>query len=50
MDIAKPSTRRIDEKKGYTFHGHDVVGEKMINKPTLYYVEKIKTNSLLIKK
>ena len=31
-DIAKPNTRRIDEKKGYTFHGHDVVGEKMINK------------------
>ncbi len=31
-DIAKPVTRRIDKKKGYTFHGHDAVGEKMISK------------------
>ena len=30
-DIAKPNTRRIDKKKGYTFHGHDAVGERMIN-------------------
>ena len=30
-DIAKPNTRRIDKRKGYTFHGHDAVGEKMIN-------------------
>ncbi|MFL2983598.1 MAG: CCA tRNA nucleotidyltransferase [Candidatus Neomarinimicrobiota bacterium] len=30
-DIAKPNTRRIDKKKGYTFHGHDAIGEKMIN-------------------
>ena len=30
-DIAKPQTRRIDKKKGYTFHGHDAVGERMIN-------------------
>ena len=30
-DIAKPITRRIDKKKGYTFHGHDAVGERMIN-------------------
>ena len=30
-DIAKPRTRRIDRKKGYTFHGHDAVGEKMLN-------------------
>ena len=30
-DIAKPKTRRIDEKKGYTFYGHDVVGEHMIS-------------------
>ena len=29
-DIAKPNTRRIDPKKGYTFHGHDAVGERMI--------------------
>ena len=31
-DIAKPVTRRIDPVKGYTFHGHDAVGEKMLNK------------------
>ena len=31
-DIAKPITRRIDKKKGYTFHGHDAVGERMISK------------------
>ena len=31
-DIAKPNTRRIDKNKGYTFHGHDAVGERMLNK------------------
>ena len=31
-DIAKPNTRKIDPKKGYTFHGHDAIGEKMLNK------------------
>ncbi len=31
-DIAKPNTRRIDKTKGYTFHGHDAVGERMIKK------------------
>ena len=31
-DIAKPNTRRVDKKKGYTFHGHDAVGERMLNK------------------
>lgn len=31
-DIAKPNTRRIDKKKGYTFHGHDAIGERMLNK------------------
>ena len=30
-DIAKPNTRRVDKNKGYTFHGHDAIGEKMIN-------------------
>ncbi len=30
-DIAKPITRRVDKKKGYTFHGHDAIGEKMID-------------------
>ena len=31
-DIAKTNTRRVDKKKGYTFHGHDAVGERMLNK------------------
>jgi len=31
-DIAKPNTRKIDPQKGYTFHGHDAVGERMLNK------------------
>jgi putative nucleotidyltransferase with HDIG domain len=31
-DIAKPRTRRIDSRKGYTFHGHDDIGAQMIDK------------------
>ena len=31
-DIAKPTTRRVDPKKGYTFHGHDAIGEKILDK------------------
>lgn len=31
-DIAKLRTRRIDPVKGYTFHGHDAIGELMLNK------------------
>ena len=31
-DIAKPNTRRIHEKKGYTFYGHDFFGSKMVVK------------------
>jgi tRNA nucleotidyltransferase/poly(A) polymerase len=31
-DIAKPRTRRIDEKKGFTFHGHDDLGSRMLHK------------------
>lgn len=32
-DIGKPKTRRYDEnKKDYTFHGHEVVGERMTKK------------------
>ncbi len=31
-DIAKPRTRRLHRKKGWTFHGHDAVGAKMIDR------------------
>ncbi|MFO8086281.1 MAG: HD domain-containing protein [Bacteroidales bacterium] len=29
-DIAKPATKRYDSDVGYTFHGHEAVGSKMI--------------------
>ena len=29
-DIAKPKTKRFDAKAGWTFHGHEVVGERMV--------------------
>jgi len=28
-DIAKPRTKRFDVKSGWTFHGHEVVGDRM---------------------
>ncbi len=31
-DIAKPLTKRFDPAAGWTFHGHEVVGSKMVSK------------------
>lgn len=29
-DIAKPATKKFEPGKGWTFHGHDAVGERMV--------------------
>lgn len=31
-DIAKPATKKFDEEHGFTFHGHEVVGGRMVPK------------------
>ncbi len=31
-DIAKPSTKKFEPKKGWTFHGHDEIGRRMLKK------------------
>lgn len=31
-DIAKPATKRFDVQAGWTFHGHEVVGVKMVSR------------------
>jgi len=31
-DIGKPKTRRFDSERGWTFHGHEVVGNRMLDK------------------
>jgi len=31
-DIAKPATKKFDVKKGWTFHGHEEIGRRMLSK------------------
>ena len=31
-DIAKPPTKHFDDEKGWTFHGHDEIGRRMLKK------------------
>jgi putative nucleotidyltransferase with HDIG domain len=31
-DIAKPQTKHFDREKGWTFHGHDEIGQRMLKK------------------
>jgi len=31
-DVGKPATRRWDAESGWTFHGHEVVGERIVKK------------------
>ncbi len=31
-DIAKPQTKRFDKEAGWTFHGHEFVGQKMVKR------------------
>ncbi len=41
-DIAKPATKAYDPKIGWTFHGHEVIGSKMV--PSIFRAMKLPLN------
>jgi putative nucleotidyltransferase with HDIG domain len=41
-DIGKPATQRFDEEEGWTFHGHEVVGARMV--PAIFKQLKLPLN------